>query len=230
MCGRFSQSLTREEYLAELAGIPDRCIAIDHEPIARYNVAPGTKVLLLSERNYALHLDAVHWGYAPDWWTKAPLINARAETAASSRMFKLLWQHGRAIVFADGWYEWRRENGQKQPYFIHRKDGRPIFMAAIGSPPFERSDSNEGFLIVTTAADGNLADIHERRPLVFSPAAALDWLSQEVDGEQAELITLRDAVSASYFTWHSVTQAVGNVRNQGSDLIKPLPPSSSDHG
>lgn len=110
-------------YLAEEA---ERDIAYDPEPIGRYNVAPGTKVLLLSERDEQLHLDPVHWGYAPGWWDKPPLINARVETAANSRMFKPLWQHGRAICFADGWFEWKRVGDKKQPYFIHRKDGQPI--------------------------------------------------------------------------------------------------------
>ncbi len=68
------------------------------------------------------------------------MINARVETAASSRMFKPLWQHG-----------------------------LPIFMAAIGSTPFERGDEAEGFLIVTSAADKGLVDIHDRRPLVLVP-------------------------------------------------------------
>ena len=57
MCGRFAQSQTREEYLAYLAEEAERNIAFDPEPIGRYNVAPGTKVLLLSERNEELHLD-----------------------------------------------------------------------------------------------------------------------------------------------------------------------------
>lgn len=86
MCGRFAQSQTREEYLAYLADEAERDIAYDPDPIGRYNMAPGTKVLLLSERNEELHLDPVHWGYAPGWWDKPPLINARVETAASSRM------------------------------------------------------------------------------------------------------------------------------------------------
>ncbi len=153
MCGRFAQAQTREEYLAYLADEAERDIAYDPEPIGRYNVAPGTKVLLLSERDEQLHLDTVHWGYAPGWWDKPPLINARVETAASSRMFKPLWQHGRAICFSDGWFEWKREGDKKQPYFIHRAEGQPIFMAAIGSVPFERGDDVEGFLIVTAAAD-----------------------------------------------------------------------------
>ncbi|EHA0437377.1 hypothetical protein JE971_004136 [Salmonella enterica subsp. enterica serovar Agona] len=118
MCGRFSQSMTREDYLSLIADEADRDITYDPVPIGRYNVAPGTRVLLLSERDEQLHLDPVHWGYAPGWWDKTPLINARMETAASSRMFKSLRLHGRAICFADGWFEWKKEGDKKQPYFI----------------------------------------------------------------------------------------------------------------
>ncbi|MEI4140158.1 SOS response-associated peptidase family protein, partial [Klebsiella pneumoniae] len=176
MCGRFAQAQSREEYLAHLVEAAERDIAWDPAPIGRYNVAPGTKVLLLNERDEQLHLDAVYWGYAPGWWDKPPLINARVETAASSRMFKPLWEHGRAICFADGWFEWKKEGNTKQPYFIQRKDGQPIFMAAIGRTPFERGDHAEGFLIVTAAADRGLVDIHDRRPLVLAPEAAREWM------------------------------------------------------
>lgn len=98
MCGRFAQAHTREEYLAYQADEANRDITYDPEPIGRYNVTPGTKVLLLSERDEQLHLDPVLWGYEPGWWDKPPLMYARLETVATSRMFKPLWQHGRAIV------------------------------------------------------------------------------------------------------------------------------------
>ncbi|HIB5584931.1 MULTISPECIES: SOS response-associated peptidase family protein [Klebsiella pneumoniae complex] len=87
MCGRFAQSQSREEYLAYLAEKTERDIAYDPELIGRYNVAPGTKVLLLSERDEQMHLDPVHWGYAPGWWDKPPLINARVEAAAADQGF-----------------------------------------------------------------------------------------------------------------------------------------------
>ena len=126
MCGRFAQSQTREEYLAYLVEEAERNIAFDPEPISRYNVAPGTKVLLLSERNEQLHLDPVHWGYAPGWWDKPALINARVETAATSRMFKPLWQHGRAICFADGWFEWKKEGTRNSPISSTVKTASPF--------------------------------------------------------------------------------------------------------
>lgn len=72
MCGRFSQSLSREDYLTFIANDAERVIPFDPQPIDRFNVAPGTRVLLLSERNEALHLDPVYWGYAPGWWDNAP--------------------------------------------------------------------------------------------------------------------------------------------------------------
>lgn len=115
MCGRFAQAQTREEYLAYLADEADRDIAYDPEPIGRYNVAPGTKVLLLSERDEQLHLDPVFWGYAPGWWDKPPLINARVETAATSRMFKPLWQHGRASALQMDGSNGRRKAKRNSP-------------------------------------------------------------------------------------------------------------------
>jgi putative SOS response-associated peptidase YedK len=222
MCGRFAQFQMREKYLTYLVAEDEREIPYDPQPVARYNVAPGTRVLLLSERADRLHLDPVVWGYAPGWWDKAPLINARVETAAASRMFKPLWQHGRAIVFADGWYEWKKEGEKKQPYFIHRADGQPVFMAAIGSTPFERGDEAEGFVIVTAAADRGLVDIHDRRPLVLAPEAAREWMRQDTGGREAEEIAADGAVAADEFIWHPVTRAVGNVKNQGPELIEPV--------
>lgn len=96
-----------------------------------------------------------------------------------------IFKHGRAICFADGWFEWKKEGNTKQPYFIQRKDGQPIFMAAIGRTPFERGDHAEGFLIVTAAADRGLVDIHDRRPLVLAPEAAREWMRQDVTGAEA---------------------------------------------
>lgn len=222
MCGRFTQYNTREEYLSWLADESERDIPYDPEPLGRYNVAPGTKVLLLNERDNMLHLDPVVWSFAPAWWGKQPLINARVETAATSRMFKPLWTHGRAIVFADAWYEWKNEGGTKQPYLIYRGDRHPLLFAAIGHPPFERGDEHEGFVIVTAAADKGLIDIHDRRPLTLTPSAARRWLRQETTSQEAEEIAREGSVPADEFTWHTVTRAVGNVKNQGAGLIEPI--------
>lgn len=116
----------------------------------------------------------------------------------------------------------KRVGDKKQPYFIHRADSQPIFMAAIGSVPFERGDEAEGFLIVTAAADQGLVDIHDRRPLVMTPEAVREWMRQDIGGKEASDIAADGSVSADHFIWHPVSREVGNVRNQSSELINSI--------
>lgn len=221
MCGRFTQYRSRDEYFEEL-GLTDEKLTHDPAPIGRYNVAPGTRVLLLNQRDGHYHLDPVHWGYAPIWWQKQPLINAKSETAATGKMFKPLWNGGRAIVMADGWYEWARKGNEKQPYFIQHKNRRPIFFAAIGKEPFNKGNEDEGFVIVTAASEKGLVDIHDRRPLVLTPDAAIAWMNEDADGDEASEIANDGSVDSEEFIWHPVTKAVGNVRNQDASLIEEI--------
>lgn len=85
-------------------------------------------------------------------------------------------------------------------------------MAAIGSTPFECGDAAEGFLIVTSATDKDLVDIHDHRPLVLSPDAAREWMRQGISGKEVEEIITDGAVSTDKFTWHAETRTVGNVK------------------
>ncbi len=221
MCGRFAQYQSRDMYFDAL-GVADSDYLHDPEPIGRYNVAPGTNVLLLNQRDGELHLDPVFWGYDPEWWNKKPLINARGETAATSRMFKPLWNQGRAVVFADGWFEWAREDDKKQPYFIYHKSHAPLFFAAIGKAPFDHPHSHEGFLIVTEASNKGMVDIHDRRPLVLAADAVMEWLSEDTSAKRAEEIAHDAALPESAFKWHPVSSEVNSPRHQGKALIDAL--------
>jgi len=226
MCGRFAQYSSREEYFDALGLKPDEII-FDPEPIGRFNVAPGTRVLLLNERDDAFHLDPVYWGYGPAWWDKQPLINARGETAATGRMFKPLWQHGRAIVTADGWFEWTREGGKKQPYFICHKKREPLFFAAIGRAPYDQDHGKEGFVIVTAASHKGMVDIHDRRPLVLTAEAVREWLSADTTPARARDIAHDAALPETDFTWYPVTPKVGNIHNQGPELTARIDPPAA---
>ncbi|MCX2194475.1 SOS response-associated peptidase family protein [Pantoea agglomerans] len=221
MCGRFAQYQSRDVYLDAL-GAAGSDYVHDPEPIGRYNVAPGTNVLLLSERDDELKIDPVYWGYGPEWWDKQPLINARGETAASSRMFKPLWNHGRAVVFADGWFEWVKEEERKQPYFIYHKTHEPLFFAAIGKAPYDEPHGHEGFLIVTSASNKGMVDIHDRRPLVLKASAVREWLNGDTTPERAGEIAYNAALPESAFEWHTVSTKVNTPRHQGKELIEKI--------
>lgn len=232
MCGRFTQIQTRADYLDYLASELEVGNALEPVPIGRYNVAPGSRVLLLNQREGQLHFDAVNWGYGPDWWLnmgRRPVINARLESAATSRMFKPLWDHGRAIVAADGWFEWKKAPGDatvKQPYFIYPAARHPILFAAISRYRAEEGgssdDADSGFVIVTTASNAGLLDIHERSPVVLSPMAARQWLDPDTSSERALALAQSQTLPAEDFTWHPVTKAVGNAHQNHAWLIDPI--------
>lgn len=95
-------------------------------------------------------------------------------------------------------------------------------MAAIGSTPFERGDEAEGFLILTTEADKGLVDMHDRRPVILTPDAALEWMRHDIGRKEAEEIVVDGPVPANKFMWHAVSRAVGDMRNQGTELIEAV--------
>lgn len=137
-------------------------------------------------------------------------------------MFSKLWRSGRAIVPADGWYEWKKAGSRKQPYFIYRSDGRPLFMAAVGNAPFDTHHGQIGFVIVTASSNQGMIDIHDRQPLVFDAEVVLKWINDKTSPEKAADLAEKHARPERDFSWHPVSAKVGNPHNQGQDLIKKI--------
>jgi len=184
MCGRFAQYREAYEYLDKIGIQLPLLSGLDPEPIGRYNVPPQSKVQLLHQDEEGLRMEPVKWGYAPFWaqGKRPPAINARVETAATSKFFRDIWKTGRAIVPADGWYEWKgalQSPKLKQPYFIRLRSGEPMFFAALGQ--FQRGGmlepkDGDGFVIITSSSGAGMLDIHDRRPLVLPAEYAARWM------------------------------------------------------
>lgn len=127
----------------------------------------------------------------------------------------------RVLVPADGWFEWTGEVGDKQPWFIHSKDGAPLYMAAITAwQPGKADDVEHGFAIVTDASAGGMVDIHDRRPVVLIPNAAREWVSQDSNIESA-LELLSTARPETAFERHPVTRQMSNVKYQRQNTDRP---------
>ncbi|WP_313339437.1 SOS response-associated peptidase family protein [Stutzerimonas nitrititolerans] len=230
MCGRFAQYRIAYEYLDKIGVQLPLLSGNNPEPIGRYNVAPRSRVQLIHQDEDGLRMEPVPWGYAPFWakGKRPPAINARVETAATSKFFQDIWKTGRTIVPADGWYEWKKDEAHpkiKQPYFIRLKTEQPMFFAALGQ--FQRGGmleprDNDGFVIITTASDTGMLDVHDRRPVVLSAQWAAHWLDPELTTATAEEIALEYALPVENFEWYPVPNDVGNVRNEGAYLIKRI--------
>ncbi|MCC3698791.1 SOS response associated peptidase [Pseudomonas phage PseuP_222] len=224
MCGRLSQYRGIHDFVAALS-MPGALINnVGDQPLGRYNAAPTMQLALFHVADDTLHADAVRWGWRPHWATdRAAPINARVEKVAHGPFFRQIWPH-RAICPIDNWFEWVDEGGpKKQPYLIRHRDGSPILCASIGQlpDPDEGHGEHDGFVIITADSAGGMVDIHDRRPVVLAPDLAREWLDLATPKERAEQIALHQGEPAEAFEWFKVSSSVGNVRNQGPELIEP---------
>ncbi len=228
MCGRYSIYEPMDHYLKTLA--PEQLVINGYDlwPIERYNVAPTTRVEIIRPVADGLSVDKVRWGWSP-YWAKGKRpdpINARVETVMTGKFFKDLWPNGRALAPANGWFEWVKDPNdakRKQPYFIHLKDQGPMYFAALGQVrPGLEPDERDGFVIITAASDAGMLDIHDRRPLVLTPELAREWVDPQTPASRLAQIAREGCRPVSDFHWHAVGKEVGNVRNEGAQLIEPL--------
>lgn len=238
VCGRYAASADVAELVEEFD--IDEVTEAPEGP--SWNVAPTDPVPAIVERlprdeqgaDAVRKLVRLRWGLVPSW-SKDPrggarLINARFETVAEKPSFRKAFAARRCLLPADGYYEWYAgaDSTKKQPFFIHRADGELLVMAGIYE--FWRDDSRpqgdpEAWLstcsIITTSATDALGHIHDRMPMIIQRDAWADWLDpKRTDpGEALELLRVTDADQLDAY---AVGAAVGNVRNNGPELVLPL--------
>jgi putative SOS response-associated peptidase YedK len=221
MCGRISQRSDLADYLEKIHWNPARLFVEPEGP--RYNVPPGTRPIVLHRLGDGQeHADRLFWGYKPPWYKRGPASNARLDTVLKGSPFWKPLLAKRVIVPAEGWYEWTGEKGDKQPWFIHAKDGQPILMAGITAwTPGKEVLAETGFAVITDDAAGGMLDLHDRRPITLTPDDALAWVDPETPLDEA-LALLSTPRPESAFIWHQVTRKMGNSRYQLADASAPL--------
>jgi putative SOS response-associated peptidase YedK len=205
----------------------------------RFNVYPTDTipfVRLLADQK-AFELCAGRWGFVPHWWKEAkpPRLShiARAEEAAQKPMWRDAWARARCLIPAEGWYEWQAvervdpATGEikraKQPHFIRRADGRLSCFAGLSS---YSKDARTGEVlrscaIVTTKAEGALAGIHERAPLVVPESVHAEWLAPELTDPRKVNEIAALPVPPEAFTHWTVRLLVNDTKLDGPELIEP---------
>ncbi|MET7964179.1 SOS response-associated peptidase [Micromonospora zamorensis] len=227
MCGRYATTRSSGE-LSALFESSD-----DTEGVVRpdHNVAPTDRVPLVrvsAEGHRSLCVG--RWGLLPHWSRSAAgaarMINARSETVATSRAYAGSFARRRCLVPADGWYEWvRRPDGGRQAYYMTPTDGSVLALAGIWSVWGSGADSRLTFSVLTTAALGDLAEVHDRMPVLLPPERWSSWLSPTDAPER--LLVPASAEWLAGLEIRPVGAAVGDVRNDGPQLTArvPVPPT-----
>jgi putative SOS response-associated peptidase YedK len=221
MCGRFG--LTRPERLSlERYGIN----AVP-ELTPRFNIAPGTEILVIGQREGERRARLLRWGLVP-YWADEPsigqrMVNARADTAFEKPAFRRPMEKRRCLIPADLFYEWQAVAGQrrKQPYAVRMKDREPFALGGLWDfwRPKKGGDGLATCTILTTAPNELLAPIHDRMPVIV-PADRYDaWLDPKTP-VPAVLDMCREYPSHEMEAWR-VSPRVNDAAADDEKVIEP---------
>lgn len=217
MCGRY-YFFTPADIVAErfrVAGAP---------PLRpRYNIAPQQEAPVVVDgaaRRFAM----MKWGLVPSW-AKDPaaaykMINARSETAPEKPSFRGPFRKQRALIPADGFYEWKHEGKGKRPFALRLASREPFAMAGLWER-WKAPDGNElfSFTILTTSANRLVSSVHDRMPVILPREAEEAWLDPKSAPEALKPLLVPYAGEMEAVP---LSTAVNNPRNDGPELLNPV--------
>lgn len=224
MCGRYALR-TLSKSLAKAFGVEE---VPEYE--ARFNIAPTQTIAGVRQTPDGREVKFLKWGLVPSWAKDASmgakLINARSETVTEKPSFREAFKRRRCLIPADGFYEWARAGGKKQPYFFRLRDEQPFGFAGL----WDRWQGGDGAVIesctiLTTEANDMLKPVHDRMPVILHPEDYEMWL----DDDERKTDLRRDLLQpfpAEEMLGHLVSTLVNSARSQGADLVAQVPINS----
>ena len=153
----------------------------------RRNIQPGQEIVVLTPQR---RLETMRWGIVPVGRVNARgrpvmerIVNARSETVFDKSAFR---GTGRAVIPANGWYEWTGEARRKTAWRIGSADGSVLNFAAIT----DRWETPGGAVLmqvapVTRAPNADVEPIHDRMGVLLEPDDIATWLTGDEEAARA---------------------------------------------
>lgn len=224
MCGRFAVGETRGPEWADWLGV-DRD---SPWPAPSWNVAPTQTAAIIGAGKSGRGVALARWGLVPHWWTKpldefrATTFNARSEEAAQKPMFRDAWRKGRCLVPCIGYYEWSGKGAAKRPYLITLKRNAPGFcLAGLWAQTRIGGEKLLSFTVLTCPAGEATRHLHPRSPVVLAEPNWDRWLTPDPEASDSSAAEMMRPAPDERVELIEVGPAVGNVRNDGPELIRP---------
>jgi putative SOS response-associated peptidase YedK len=216
VCGRFSLTTPLEELVRQY--LIDEFLE-EWQP--RYNIAPTQKVLSLISHKGKRRAGEITWGLVPHWADRKkwkPLINARSETLLEKPSFNSLVHSKRMVIFADGFYEWKKEKDQKVPVRFQLKEEEPFVFAGL----WDRNGEITTSTILTTGANAIVQPVHERMPVILTSQEAIEkWLNID-DYSFEEASSVLTPLQKDQMKGYQVSDIVNSSKHDSPECIVPV--------
>lgn len=224
MCGRFTLALFKKNAQQGFA----QTFRLSDEPdlSSRYNIAPSQDIaVVVEDSGQSRQLEWMQWGLIPSW-AKDPkignkLINARGETVSEKPSFRAAFKRRRCLIPANGFYEWQRTEGKKQPYYFYLAENQPFAFAGLWEHWQDASGSEiHTCTIITTTANDLMEPIHDRMPVILEPEDYDQWLDLELQ-DPGQLQPLLRPYVLSNLRCHAVSSKVNRPQSDDPECIEP---------
>ena len=224
MCGRYTLTNPDPVKLRQRFLVADS--SVEFEP--RFNVAPTDAVpAVRRDESGERELGRLRWGLVPGRWAERsgrPLINARSESIATQPAFAESFRERRCLILADGFFEWRRDENGRTPYWITRADEELFAFAGVWAALPARASGEAGELLhscalATTTPNELIRPIHDRMPVILAPDVEEAWL--DPDRAEDDLLELLQPLPADLLAIREVSDLVNDVRNDDARLLEP---------
>ena len=222
MCGRYTLSTPVEK----LAGEFDISGPLPDLPPS-YNVAPSQEVAaIVASGGGERRLELLRWGLIPAWADDSSIgsrmINARSETAAEKSSFRKAFKERRCLIPADGFYEWQKTNGGRQPYHLKMRDGRLFAFAGLWeSWKGDEEGEIRSCTILTTDANDLVGEVHHRMPVILPPETYDLWLDPAVR-EAEQLLSVLVPYPTEDMEAYPVSRRVNNPSNDEPGCVESV--------
>ena len=205
MCGRIAFFKSKKKVINELQ--------IDkwdeYQYSSDYNIVPSNKLYVLTSKKSLRVVNSMTWGIIPKRLKKKRLINARIETLQQKSSFRNLLKTNRCLIVCDGYYEWKREDKNKVPYYFSKEDDEIMFFAAI--------HQNNQFCIITKEATEKVSSIHHREPLIVNQSQINNYLNIKKDAME-----ILNSIKPPNLKFYEISKDVNNPVNNDPAIIKPV--------
>jgi putative SOS response-associated peptidase YedK len=226
MCGRTPLSTDYSEIKIALK-LGDDAPAPNTEPDWNTGPTKDQLVVYLDGETRQRACEKMRWGLIPRWarepWAEFPTHNAKVETLTEKPMWRGPWGDGlRCLIVTDGFFEWDKRKKRKQPYAIARAKRQLTVMAGLWDT--WRSRTGEIFkscTVITTTANELIEPLHDRMPVIVPEKDWRKWLGEE-PATEAELLALLKPYPAADMELWPVSRRVGDIKNNGPDLVVPV--------
>ena len=201
---------------------------IDQRPDlrSRFNIRPTQDVVVVFNESGQFAAKSMRWGFIPNWSKNEKMsrntFNARDDRVAESATWRYSLGRKRGIVLANGFFEWKKTGGFKQPMYITPKEGEIFQFAALYDSWINtRGEKIDSCAIVTTPSNAFMSSIHDRMPMILDSQSLPIWLEPTIT-DPDRLRSLLIPVSENLLRAHPVSAEVNSYKHDSPSVIAPI--------